>query len=567
MTDLVPVRFGSVVSHHLAVAMASLVLLLSAAGLALAHPHVFVDARATIVFNDQNAMVGVRHQWTFDEFFSAYAIEGLDADGDGTYSRAELAELAEINVTSLEAFGYFTFAGPEDEVVEFGRPRDYWLDHDDGLLVLNYMLPFARPILMGAQPVFVDIYDPEYFVAFGLVETDPIATDAMPEACSFVVNEPEGLDPTVEMMLADIGIDAQVPPELQVYTRALANRVVFTCDGDVTPGVAPTSASDDGGATRPFGVALPSTGFGPNFGGPLQPLFDWVAVQQRSVYRGLAATVQAFRDDPSSGLLLIGMSFIYGLLHAAGPGHGKAVISSYVLANKATVRRGVVLAFLSAALQGAMALAVVGVLAGLIGATSGTMSSAAAWLEIASFALISLLGAWMLIARLRAYVFPRRVPHPVGAAVTDHDGHHHHHGHHHHKDDAATCGVCGHAHMPSAEMAAAPMTFRNAWSAVLAVGLRPCSGAILVLVFCISQGLWWLGVGSVFAMALGTAVTVSVLAALAVGARDIAVKIAGEQSRAGYWVSAGIEILAASFVLLLGVLLLGGALSGGVPVF
>ena len=179
------------------------------------------------------------------------------------------------------------------------------------------------------------------------------------------------------MMLADIPIDADVPDELRIYTQTLANRVVFTCAAGAAPVAATPAAAERGDISRPFGVALPSTGIAPGFGGPLAPLFAWVADQQRMVYRGLADTVRAFRNDPSAGWLLIGMSFVYGLLHAAGPGHGKAVISSYVLANRATVRRGVVLAFLAAFVQGAVALTVVGVMIGLLRATSAEMSTTA----------------------------------------------------------------------------------------------------------------------------------------------------------------------------------------------
>ena len=104
----------------------------------------------------------------------------------------------------------------------------------------------------------------------------------------------------------------------------MANRVVFTCAAGAAPAAATPAAAERGDISRPFGVALPSTGIAPGFGGPLAPLFAWVADQQRMVYRGLADTVRAFRNDPSAGWLLIGMSFVYGLLHAAGPGHGKA---------------------------------------------------------------------------------------------------------------------------------------------------------------------------------------------------------------------------------------------------
>lgn len=548
-----------------------------------AHPHVFVEARAELVFDDQGRLTEIRHRWTFDEFFSAYAIEGLDTDGDGIYSRAELDPLAEVNVTSLEEFGFFTFAGTAENEPEFGQPRDYWLDHDNGLLTLNYTLPFDGPVAMTDAAFMVDIYDPEYFVAFSLATSDPVAASNMPESCRLEVDEPEELDAATAITLSEIPSDVrELPPELAMLTIGLANRVTVLCSGeDPAVAAAPVQRTSSGG---PFGVTLPEPGITPGFGGPLAPFFAWVASQQQAVYRQLAGLVQGFRENPISGLWLIGLSFLYGVLHAAGPGHGKAVITSYLLARGETVKRGIVLAFASATLQALVAIALVAIMAGLLSATSAAMTRTAGLLEVASYALITLVGAWLIFGRVRALLRSRRraisaeerwrrdddpgLPaRSLSAAAHHHDRSHHqaHHSHDHVHGPGGVCTTCGHSHMPDPRDLEGPFSLAKAWNAVLAVGLRPCTGAILVLVFCFAQGLAWLGVASALAMALGTAITVSILAALAVGAKDLATRIAGADTGVGRGVTAAIEITAAGFVMILGLMLLGGALAGGVP--
>jgi len=268
---------------------------------------------------------------------------------------------------------------------------------------------------------------------------------------------------------------------------------------------------------------------------------------------------------------LLGLSFLYGIFHAAGPGHGKAVISSYIVANEETWKRGVVLSFTSALLQAFVAVALVGIAVLLFKATTRTMCNTERIIEITSYGLIALLGARLLWVKGRAFasaLFALDRPlSVVGAAVTpphkhdhqhDHHDHHHDHSHHDHDDHAS---AFGHAHGPEPEELAGPGGWKRGFSAIIAVGMRPCSGAILVLVFALAQGLFWAGVASTFVMGLGTAITVAVIATLAVAARSFASQFA--QSRAGYGMllMRGIEVGAAAVVLAFGMLLLFGFLT------
>ena len=322
-------------------------------------------------------------------------------------------------------------------------------------------------------------------------------------------------------------------------------------------------------------AVLPSTGF---FAG----LLNWINVQQQEFYRALTGALKAMREDGSRLWMLVGLSFLYGVFHAAGPGHGKAVISSYMLANEVALRRGVMLSFVSAMLQGLTAITVMLLVYFLLRGTSISMTDATWTLETASYALIAAFGAWLLWQKAGRRLVARlggAPAHSLSSAAAAHAGHGHehhdhhaHHGHdhdhdhdhHHHAHGHApgeVCETCGHSHAPDpALLAGDRFDWRTAWSAVAAVGVRPCSGALIVLTFAFLNGLWLGGILSVFAMSLGTAITVAAFATLAVTAKNWAVAVAGD-GRAGNAVHSTIEIGGAALVMLLGLMLLAASLS------
>jgi nickel/cobalt transporter (NicO) family protein len=264
--------------------------------------------------------------------------------------------------------------------------------------------------------------------------------------------------------------------------------------------------------------------------GPMGRLFAWVLQQQQGLQRKLAASVKLLKtDNPLAGAFtLAGLSFLYGILHAVGPGHGKTIISSYVVANEETVRRGVLISFIASALQAFTAVALVGVLLIGLGATGFQVNAWSSQLESVSYALIALVGLYLLWTQVTR-LWRRRFPsdhaalagHGHGEHGHDHH-HHHHHDYHHHHADGEACD-----HMVDARQIAGPMSWRKVMAVVFSVGIRPCTGAILVLVFALTQGLFWAGVAATFAMALGTAITVAVLATLALGSRELALKLGG----------------------------------------
>ncbi|MBX3582126.1 MAG: nickel/cobalt transporter [Rhizobiaceae bacterium] len=308
-------------------------------------------------------------------------------------------------------------------------------------------------------------------------------------------------------------------------------------------------------------TAVPSTGL---FAG----LLNWINVQQQHFYRALTGSLKAMRSDGSGIWVLVGLSFAYGVFHAAGPGHGKAVISSYMLANEVALRRGVMLSFVSAFLQAAVAIAMIALVFLVLRGTSVRMTDATWFLEVASYALIMLFGAWLLwqklSPRLRA-MFGVNPAYSLSAAQAGAlsstsafrcDDAENPAGH----VPGKVCASCGHSHLPDPAMLSGDrFSWKTAWSAVAAVGMRPCSGALIVLTFAFLNGLWAGGVLSVIAMAVGTAITVSILATIAVTAKNWAVAFAGD-GRMGNRVHAAIEIGGAAMVFLLGLLMLSATL-------
>lgn len=293
--------------------------------------------------------------------------------------------------------------------------------------------------------------------------------------------------------------------------------------------------------------------------------FTWINQQQQAFYRLLTGALREMRQNPSAAWLLVGLSFAYGVFHAAGPGHGKAVITSYMVANEVALKRGVMLSFLSALLQGITAVLLIGAVFLFLRGTAISQTDATWTLEIASYALITAFGLWLLARKLLS-LLPRRQALALAGGHGHGHGHghdhHHDHGHdHHHHGPGETCSECGHAHMPDpAALSGDRFRWRDAWSAVVAVGLRPCSGALIVLTFAFLNGLWWGGVASVLAMSIGTAITVSALATLAVTAKNVALRFAGDGA-AGRGIHHAIEIFGALVVFVLGLVLLAASLT------
>jgi nickel/cobalt exporter len=313
--------------------------------------------------------------------------------------------------------------------------------------------------------------------------------------------------------------------------------------------------------TGPLGIPRPQTPGTP----PPDGFTGWLLAKQAEYYRAMSGAIRGAKTDNTALLALFGLAFAYGIFHAAGPGHGKAVISSYLVANDETWRRGIILSFASALLQALVAVLIVGIAAALLGATAKVMGEAVRYIEIASYALIAALGARLLWVKGNGFIAALR-----GAPAGHDHGHSHSHAHdhahdHHHHDHVRSHDAghvhdahCGHSHGPEPDQLAGPGGWKRGLTAIVAVGLRPCSGAILILVYTLAQGLFLAGIAATFIMGLGTAITVAVLATLAVNAQGLARRFAATRAGSGELIMRGIEVGAAALVLVFGLALLAG---------
>ena len=238
--------------------------------------------------------------------------------------------------------------------------------------------------------------------------------------------------------------------------------------------------------------------------GVFQPLADWIFGQQRAVQDGLAGAVRAIKGGQAGAwALLLGVAFSYGVVHAAGPGHGKAVIGGYGVARRVPMVRLAGLALASSLAQAGVAIALVSVGALILGWTRNDMEALAEGAMLPfSLAMVAGLGLWLVWRGARSLTVQ-------GADHHSHAKDSHHHGHAHGHD----CG-CGHAHGPTLEEAAAVRSVRDGVLVVAAVAMRPCSGALFLLVLTFALGIPMAGIAGAVAMGVGTAlVTIGVACA------------------------------------------------------
>lgn len=158
------------------------------ASAANAHPHVFVTVKSEILYDPDGKVTGVRHAWTFDDMFSTYATQGLEQKQKGVFTREELAPLAEVNVTSMKEFDFFTQGQLNGQKIEFGDPKDYWLDYTNQELTLHFTLPVKTPV--AVKDLHFDIYDPVYFVSFELSDKEPVKLVSAPASCKLNIAKP-----------------------------------------------------------------------------------------------------------------------------------------------------------------------------------------------------------------------------------------------------------------------------------------------------------------------------------------------------------------------------------------
>jgi ABC-type uncharacterized transport system substrate-binding protein len=205
----------------------SLIVLLALTGAAQAHPHVWVTFKSELLYADDGTLTGIRHAWSFDDMFSAFATQGIEQKEKGKFTREELAPLADTNVTSLKEFDYFTFVTADGKKVALTDPRkgDYWLDYKEGVLTLNFTLPLKDPV--KAKEMTIDVYDPAIFIDFEFAKEDAIKFVHKPANCSGTYETPREMTFQEQKALAQIPVDEKNTS--MAWGAQFANKIKVTC--------------------------------------------------------------------------------------------------------------------------------------------------------------------------------------------------------------------------------------------------------------------------------------------------------------------------------------------------
>jgi ABC-type uncharacterized transport system substrate-binding protein len=209
------------------VAAAVLASLVATVQPASAHPHVWVTMRSELVYGPDGTVTGVRHAWTFDDMFSAFATQGIDSKQRNVFTREELDPLAKTNVESLKDFDYFTVARINGKKVDFlDPPSGYYLDYKDQILTLHFTLPLKTP--MKAQDLQIEISDPSYFVDFSFEKDNAVALVGAPAGCKLQVARPDEMDPAMAAKLFQMAPEQKLDPS-QYLGAQFANRILVKC--------------------------------------------------------------------------------------------------------------------------------------------------------------------------------------------------------------------------------------------------------------------------------------------------------------------------------------------------
>jgi len=561
-------------------------------GVAQAHPHIWIDAKARIVFNDTGELTSIYNIWTFDEAFSVWQIQGLDTNNDGITSSEEMQDLANENVKGLAEYKFYTLAGEGDTTLPMASMDDGKFVFENSRSTFTFGIEPQAPYRIKGK-FELSVADPEYYVAITFADLSDVELVNAPAGCRLGSEPPRELTPEVQARLGELSADVlTLPPDLEAAVRGSQGSIVIDCSDAAA--AAPPAATALEAVTQvaeakpqtPFGGPPQEPGFKISRSGPLGFLVVW----QEGFFKSLTVALGQLKTDWTAFWVLGGLSFLYGVFHAAGPGHGKVVIGSYMLANERQVRRGVLLSFGSGLLQAVVAVAVVGIAAIALKVSTEAMDVAVVWIERAAYGLMVLLGLWLVARKLFGRGHKHEAPNleavaharlhegqarhallaegrgfqfrpalATAGAPGGYDAHgrapgHAHYGHDH--------GDEGHDHGHHHHVVTADQTggdWREQLGVVLSSGLRPCSGALLVLVFAWSQGVFLAGVVSAFLMGLGTAITVSVLAVLAVSSKGLARRYLGTNGQLGSRLVGLAELGGALVVLAFGLAMLAAS--------
>ena len=194
-----------------------------AAGAASAHPHVWITATSELLYAADGSITGVRHAWTFDDMFSAYAVQGLESKTKGAYTREELGPLAQTNVESLKEYAYFTFARADGKKERFQEPVDYFLDYKDTVLTLHFTLPLKNPV--KPKQLVLEVFDRSFFIDFQMAKESPVKLVGAPAGCQMKLDRPSDGSATAQKLNEQTFMNG----ENSNFGMMFANKITVDC--------------------------------------------------------------------------------------------------------------------------------------------------------------------------------------------------------------------------------------------------------------------------------------------------------------------------------------------------
>lgn len=454
---------------------------------AAAHPHVFVDASVTFVLDD-SGLAEVRENWIFDDLFSRAVMSDLNltpADLDTPGGQAAIRDGA---FAYLKNYGWFTFIESGGKRVPVTEARDFRASLSDGRLVYDFTLPVGLPAdrMNGFR---LGVFDPEYY-------TDIVLVDG---GVAFEVDGMLRVSHTIR------------PGKDQTYWQF------------IVPDMIHLSVSGAGGQSAPPQQveaelqAMPSPG-------PVERIMGLVRAAQRELTQRLNDFGMELRDNPfgSALWLFLGLSFVYGVVHAVGPGHGKAVVCSYFLANPGSLAAGAVMGNAITFVHMGSAAVAVGAAFMIFSSGLGGFAEASRALQPASYGLLTLMGLFLTAKAVR---------------------------------DAARGGLLSASCRGCARDENEPDDFKSILTVSFVTGLVPCPGAAVILAFAIGLNLFWVGMLALVCMAVGMGVTTTLFAWFAVTARSVTLTLSGRNKTLFNRIYAGLSVCGG-----LAITLFGGAL-------
>jgi ABC-type uncharacterized transport system substrate-binding protein len=274
--------------------LAAILLLL--AGPAAAHPHVWIQARSDVVFDDKGMIVALNHEWTLDEAYTETAVDGLDVNHDGVYGPEELAPLTKENIDSLKEYAYFTAMKAGTAPVAFGDVTEAGQLWSNKQLKLHFRLPLKTPLDPRKQRVFYRVYDPGFFISIEFSGKQAVSgVGAMPGDCRVELQEPDSDQQTADTkaMLATKGVDWQAPPE-EDFGAMFAQPVVVLCAGAQAPaasaGLSDRALVQPRNTTNKGDIAIPSFWADPA---------AFILATQQSFYERISGAMSSLRAGPT----------------------------------------------------------------------------------------------------------------------------------------------------------------------------------------------------------------------------------------------------------------------------